>query len=195
MEADSLRDAAGGQARRSETGAGFCSGGATPVRSVAGLESPSSLRSRRPRGHARPAAHSTTERVENPGADNAARRQPLLTRAPERETALLVEKDARHQVLFRAVNEHIAELCTDGAEVSVSLFLCECSSEACAEALEITAAEYERVRTDGARFVVLPGHQLSDLERVIEGSSRFLVVEKLGAAAAIARASDPRHHA
>ena len=139
--------------------------------------------------------NSTTERVENPGADGAARRQPLVTRPTERETAVAVEKNARNPVLFREVNEHIAELSHDGRETSVSLFICECSSEACAEALEITAAEYERVRTDGARFVVLPGHQLPDVERVIAGSGRFLVVEKLGAAAAIARASDPRHHA
>lgn len=138
--------------------------------------------------------NSTTERAETPGADGAPRRQPLVTRAPERETAVSIEKNARSQVLFRAVNEHIAELSRMGA-MDVSLFICECSSEACAEALEITAAEYERVRTDGARFVVLPGHQLRDVERVIEGSGRFLVVEKLGAAAAIARASDPRHHA
>jgi hypothetical protein len=106
-----------------------------------------------------------------------------------------VEKDARNQVLFREVNEHIAQLCTDGPEVSVNRFICECSNEGCAEALEISADEYERVRAHGTRFLVLPGHQLADVERVIEGSGRFLVVEKLGAAAAIARASDPRAHA
>jgi hypothetical protein len=139
--------------------------------------------------------NSITERAENPGAYGAARRQPLLTRVPERESAVSVEKNARFQVLFREVNVHIAELSKDGRETSVSLFICECSSEACAESLEITAAEYERVRTHGARFVVLPGHQLPDVERVIDGSSRFLVVEKLGAAAAIARGADPRHHA
>jgi hypothetical protein len=142
-----------------------------------------------------PQRNSITERAETQGADGAVRRQPLLTRAPERESAVSVEKNARNQVLFREVNEHIAELSNDGREMSVSLFICECSSEACAESLEITAAEYERVRRHGARFVVLPGHQLPDLERVVEGSSRFLIVEKLGAAAAIARASDPRHHA
>jgi hypothetical protein len=106
---------------------------------------------------------------------------------PERETAVSVEKNARHQVRFARVNERIAELSSDRGETNVRLFICECSSQACAEALEITAAGYERVRTDGARFVVLPGHQLPDVERVIEGSGRFLVVEKLGAAAAIAR--------
>ncbi len=122
---------------------------------------------------------STTEPAE--GGDGA-----------ERETAVSVEQNARNQVLFREVNEHIAELSNDWRETRVSLFICECCSHACAEALEITPAEYERVRADGARFVVLPGHQLADVERVIEGSGRFLVVEKLGAAAATARASDPR---
>ena len=116
----------------------------------------------------------------------------LLTRTPEREAAVLVEKNARNQVLFRAVNEHIAELSSDGRETSPSLFICECSSPACAEALAITAAEYERVRAHGARFVVLPGHQRPDVERVIEGTGRYVVVEKVGAAAAIARAADPR---
>jgi hypothetical protein len=124
---------------------------------------------------------STTEQEEDAGEDGA-----------ERETAFAVEKNARSQVLFREVNEHIAELSNDWRETRVSLFICECSSQACAESLEITAAEYERVRADGARFVVLPGHQVPDVERVVGGSGRFLVVEKLGAAAAIARASDPR---
>jgi len=136
--------------------------------------------------------YSTTEPVESPGADNAAPPRPRFTEA---HSAVSAEKNARNQVLFRAVNEHIAELSGKWAEVDVNLFICECGSEACSEALEITADEYERVRAHGARFLVLPGHQLPDLERVVDGCSRFLVVEKLGAAAAIARASDPRHDA
>ena len=105
-----------------------------------------------------------------------------------------VEKNARNQVLFREVNENISKLSAE-SNAGVCLFVCECSDEACAETLEITPAEYEQVRTHGARFVVLSGHQLPELERVIEGHGRFLVVEKLGAAATIARASDPRQHA
>jgi hypothetical protein len=112
-----------------------------------------------------------------------------------RALATAVEKNARNQVLFREVNEHIAELSSAESEAGVSLFICECSNEACAEPLEITPAEYEQVRTDGARFVVLSGHQLPEVERVVDGNGRFLVVEKLGAAATIARASDPRQHA
>ena len=106
------------------------------------------------------------------------------------------EKGARSQVLFREVNERIAELAGEwnGAGV-VTLFICECSDRDCAEALEITPAEYERVRADGARFVVRAGHQLRGLERVVEGNRRFLVVEKVRPAGTIDRASDPRQDA
>lgn len=106
-----------------------------------------------------------------------------------------LEKNARNQVVFREVNEHIADLAGASSGPGVSLFICECSDTECAESLEISTAEYERVRADGARFVVLSGHQLPEVERVVEGNGRFLVVEKLGPAAAIARDADPRQHA
>lgn len=105
-----------------------------------------------------------------------------------------VEKNARNQVLFREVNEHIAELSGAESEAGVSLSICECGNPNCAESLEITPAEYEQVRADRARFVVLSGHQLPEVERVVDGNGRFLVVENVGAAATIARASDPRQH-
>lgn len=105
------------------------------------------------------------------------------------------KKGARNQVLFREVNEHIAELTGEWNGAGVTLFICECSDQDCAEALEITPAEYERVRADGARFVIRAGHQLRGPERVVEGNRRFLVIEKVGPAGTIARASDPRQHA
>ena len=105
------------------------------------------------------------------------------------------EKGARNHVLFREVNEHIAELTGEWNGAGVTWFICECRDQDCAEALEITPAEYERVRADCARFVVRAGHQLRGLELVVEGNRRFLVVEKVGFAGTIARASDPRAHA
>jgi hypothetical protein len=96
--------------------------------------------------------------------------------------------------VFREVNEQIAALTTLVSETDVNLFICECSDSACAESLEITAAEHERVRANGAQFVVVSGHQLPEIEQVVDGTARFLVVEKLGAAASIARNADPRQH-
>lgn len=108
--------------------------------------------------------------------------------------AAAVEDKANQQVLFREVNERIAELGGDWSETGVSLFVCECSNPACAEALEIAPDEYERVRNNSARFIVAAGHQLPEVERVVESNDRFLVVEKFGAAAVVARSADPRRH-
>jgi hypothetical protein len=104
-------------------------------------------------------------------------------------------KSASNQLVFREVNERIAELSGDWNETGLSLFICECSDTACAESLEITPAEYEQVRADGARFVVLHGHEQPQVESVIDGCARFLVIEKTGADAAAARATDPRRDA
>lgn len=103
-----------------------------------------------------------------------------------------LETAARHQVVFREVNERIAELTGLLNETGYNLLVCECSDPACAESLEITAQEYEAVRADPARFVVLDGHQLPDVERVVDRNGRYLVVENIGTAAEIAEVADPR---
>lgn len=106
---------------------------------------------------------------------------------------LEVGEAARRQVLFREVNEQISKLTGLLNDTEYWLLICECSNDGCAEAIEISAAEYETVRADGARFVVLPGHELPEVERVVKRNGRYLVVEKLGQAAEIAHAGDPRH--
>jgi hypothetical protein len=50
----------------------------------------------------------------------------------------------------------------------------------CGEALDITQAQYESVRSNPRRFLVLPGHEDTDVARVVERHGHFLVVEKLG---------------
>lgn len=102
------------------------------------------------------------------------------------------DKLAGREALFREVNENIASLTGLVTETDHQLFICECSNTACAESLELTAEEYEAVRARPTRFVVKPGHQLAGIERVVEGNGRFLVVEKVGRAAEIAQADDPR---
>jgi hypothetical protein len=96
-----------------------------------------------------------------------------------------VERAARTQAMFREVNEQIAALTRDSA-VGVTLFVCECSREGCAEALELTLAQYEEVRCRDDRFLVADGHQLEEIERVVDRLDGFLIVEKYGRAAAVA---------
>jgi hypothetical protein len=103
-----------------------------------------------------------------------------------------VEKAARNRLVFREVNERIAELTGLLNETGVNLFICECSDRACAESLEVTREEYGAVRADRARFIVLRGHELAEVERVVDGNGRYLVVEPIGAAAEVAHAGAPR---
>jgi hypothetical protein len=68
---------------------------------------------------------------------------------------------------------------------------CECGVLGCSERVQMTAAEYERVRARPTTFVVAPGHELDGVERIIEITDRFHIVEKQGDAAAVAVETDP----
>jgi hypothetical protein len=43
----------------------------------------------------------------------------------------------------------------------------------------MAAAEYEHVRSDNDRFALVPGHEDEEIERVVERSERYIVVDKL----------------
>lgn len=74
---------------------------------------------------------------------------------------------------------------------AMNLVFCECGRTGCAERVSITAQEYEAVRSSPLTFLVVPGHELNDAERVIETTDRFNVVEKGGEAAVVAIETDP----
>jgi hypothetical protein len=87
----------------------------------------------------------------------------------------------RSELLFRAVNERIFEIAAN-EEAGLEI-LCECGDESCISTVAITIRDYARVRFDSSRFVVCQGHELPDIERVIERTPEYLVVEKVAQAA------------
>jgi hypothetical protein len=89
--------------------------------------------------------------------------------------AVSLERLARNQVLFRDVNEHIAELV--GLQDGPLEFLCECSDVECTDALELDVEEYESVRAHSRLFVIVPGHEVPAVERVVDEGDRFTIVE------------------
>jgi len=106
------------------------------------------------------------------------------------------ERRARNEALFREVNERIEELSSDLADESEQEgsieVVCECGRADCTELIEVTRAEYEAVRSDPRRFIVVPGHEHTDTARIVERNSAFSVIEKLERAAEIAVEQDPR---
>jgi hypothetical protein len=102
------------------------------------------------------------------------------------------QRAAKNQSLFREVNERIGEL---SQAAMVTTFICECANEACDEALSLTAEEYERIRSSSNSFFVVPGHEISEIEQVIDSTDRYVVVAKLGAGGEVAEGLDPRKRA
>ena len=100
------------------------------------------------------------------------------------------ERAVRNEVKFREINESIEQLTP--ADAGTFLIVCECARDDCMRVLEISHAAYEAVRGAPAHFVVTNGHELTDVERVVSTHGDYLVVEKIGDAAAIATRLDPR---
>jgi hypothetical protein len=95
------------------------------------------------------------------------------------------ERQARNEALVREVNERIEALDKQASERGWPPpdgrfdFHCECGRRGgCSELLALTLEEYERVRGEADRFAVLPGHESTELEQVVERHESFLVVDK-----------------
>jgi hypothetical protein len=102
------------------------------------------------------------------------------------------EKIARNEALFREVNERIAET-AERFDAEETRFVCECADPACTERVEAKLEEYERVRADGATFLLVPGHEDARVESVIERENGYAVVEKQHPVVTpLARQLDPR---
>lgn len=99
---------------------------------------------------------------------------------------------ATNESAFREVNEAIERGLWQGEADSLVAFRCECASLDCDRLVELTPREYERIRTEPRWFFVLPGHEIPEVETVLETHEGYVVVEKRAQAGAIAEARDPR---
>jgi hypothetical protein len=99
---------------------------------------------------------------------------------------------ASNEDVFREVNEGIVRGQWPGEPDSPVGFRCECARLGCNGLLTLTMPEYERVRADPRRFVVLTGHQLPEVDRVVEEGGQYVIVEKLREAGDAAERLDPR---
>src|SRR5207249_10181221 len=92
------------------------------------------------------------------------------------------ERAARNEEVFRSINEHIEQAAErHGLDVPLR-FHCECGRASCFEMIDLTAVEYARVNARDHWFIVLPGHEEPEIERVVETHDDWLVVEKVGEA-------------
>ena len=86
---------------------------------------------------------------------------------------------ARTQVLFRQVNERIEHAARSVGFDGPALFVCECRRIDCAEAVQLSPAEFAAVRERRNHFAVSPGHVVPQAESVVADHGHYAVIEVL----------------
>ncbi|MBV8948220.1 MAG: hypothetical protein JO286_23420 [Solirubrobacterales bacterium] len=99
---------------------------------------------------------------------------------------------AANEATIRDVNEGIERGQWPGEEDSPVGFRCECARLGCNRLIELSVHEYEEIRANPRRFVLLPGHEFADIETVIETRPGYIIVEKRDEAAEVAEENNPR---
>jgi hypothetical protein len=89
---------------------------------------------------------------------------------------------ALNEALAREVNEVVDGLAAGWFDPEEPIeFRCECVDVGCEERVPLTRDEYLGVRSNRYWFIVVPGHEALEVERVVRRAREFVVVEKLGA--------------
>lgn len=105
------------------------------------------------------------------------------------EQAPWKRRAAAAEINGRRVNEAI-ERGTDGPQ---PVFVCECGHLGCQAKVTLSIPDYESVRRDFDRFLVVPGHEIEGVDEVVEEHPGFLVVvKKEPEAKAMAEQADQR---
>lgn len=89
-----------------------------------------------------------------------------------------------NEMLFRSTNREVQRrvkddrLKRDGPDNTKLHFYCECSRFYCRDRIKLTVDEYETATDNEKQFIVLPGHENEAVERVVQRTDHFVVVQK-----------------
>jgi hypothetical protein len=101
------------------------------------------------------------------------------------------ERIAMIEAGFRIANERMSaweEVPADAEE----LYFCECSSLECRQKVPLTRALYETVRSRPQWFLIVPGHEVPDLETVVQRGDAHWIIEKPDVVIDIVEGTHPR---
>ena len=87
----------------------------------------------------------------------------------------LTRKRLEHnEAVFRAINDEL----DDASSGRPRQYICECADAMCTETIGLTRSEYRAIRDEADRYVLVPGHELPELEEVVRREPDHLVVDK-----------------
>jgi len=103
-----------------------------------------------------------------------------------------VQKLAENEVFFRQYNEtiqkgfdHLTKIAEREGEEPYAYdsetplyFYCECSDEDCRERVFISLSAYNDIHKDRDSFIVVPGHEVAEIEHVVVRKPEYHVVRK-----------------
>jgi hypothetical protein len=89
------------------------------------------------------------------------------------------ERLEENEKLFREVNERVEQM-QNGIWDAEQHWVCECGDETCFEKLAVPLDQYREVRTHHDWFLIVPGHEQVEVERVVDRRDGYWVVEKYG---------------
>lgn len=102
------------------------------------------------------------------------------------------ERLALNETVFRTANERMKAWEERHEGEQTEIYYCECSRLECTVRVELSSAQYERIRADSRHFVVATGHADPQVERVVDHADGYDVVEKPHNVDHITGPTDPR---
>ncbi|HJQ08318.1 MAG TPA: hypothetical protein VJ836_02425 [Candidatus Saccharimonadales bacterium] len=99
---------------------------------------------------------------------------------------------AENEVVFRSANQqvqkdlqtlnenalkegHLVVVKNDDAPLH---FYCECANEKCRQRIVLRPSEYQKAHKNICNFIVLVGHEIPSIERIVSKKPAYVVVEK-----------------
>ena len=87
------------------------------------------------------------------------------------------ERIIENEKLFREVNERVADMQATFSGPDPE-WVCECGDETCFDKVSVPIDDYQQIRAHDDWFLIRPGHEKTDVEKVVRQRDGFLVVEK-----------------
>lgn len=98
---------------------------------------------------------------------------------------------AENEVVFRRYNERVLEGFNKLREIAEEdgldyvldddaplQFYCECSDENCRNRVTLKPSRYDEIHQHRNRFVIITGHEVEKIEKIIKKEAEFCIVEK-----------------
>lgn len=106
--------------------------------------------------------------------------------------ALSLRRQVENEVYFRQRNEHVVSGFEELTKIANEegqedylpdmdtpiQFYCECADEKCRRRVKLTPNLYSKLHKSRRQFVILPSHNVPEIEQIRKKEKKYLVVEK-----------------